>query len=145
MKMYPERQRGSALVMAVFILTVMLLLGTALVRSLNQEAAAVGLEVTGTRTWAAAQSGIDWALAATLNRGERAAAESCRDANATLRPGAGLPEGAAFDRCVVSVRCDYRAAQDSDEASHGFEYRAEAQCGPDSLRVRRTVEALAYD
>lgn len=143
--MSPERQRGSALVMAVFILTVMLLLASVLVRTLSQESANVGLEVTGTRTWAAAQSGIDWALATTLNRGAVAAETACNDANATLTPGAGLASGAAFDRCRVAVTCRYRAALPADEVTHGFELSAVAECGADVLRVRRSVEALAYD
>ncbi|MBY5922498.1 pilus assembly PilX N-terminal domain-containing protein [Ferrimonas balearica] len=143
--MSPERQRGSALVMAVFVLTVMLLLGTVLMRTLSQESANVGLEVTGTRTWAAAQSGIDWALAQTLNRGGAAAQTACTAANAVLSPGTGLADQAAFDRCQVTVTCRYRAALPADEVSHGFELSAAAECGADTLRVNRTVEALAYD
>ncbi|MBY5993126.1 PilX N-terminal domain-containing pilus assembly protein [Ferrimonas balearica] len=146
LKPSPRRaQRGSALIMAVFILTVMLLLGTVLVRTLNQEATSVGLEVTGTRTWAAAQSGLDWALARTLNRGADSATAACTAANAVLTPGSGLPDNVGFDRCTVTVSCDYRSAHGSDDVDNGFEYRAEAQCGPDSLRVSRTLEALAYD
>ncbi|MBW3140973.1 hypothetical protein [Ferrimonas balearica] len=145
MKMCLNRQGGSALVMAVFILTVMLLLGTALLRSLAQESDNVGLEVTGTRSWAAAQSGIDWALAQTLNRGAGSASAACAAANTTLSPGNGLVDSAAFDRCRVTVTCDYRAAFASDEVQHGFELSASAECGADTLRVSRAVEALAYD
>ncbi|MBY6187261.1 hypothetical protein KUV89_11585 [Marinobacter hydrocarbonoclasticus] len=145
MKMCLKRQRGSALVMAVFILTVMLLLGTVLLRTLGQESENVGMEVTGTRTWAAAQSGIDWALAQTLNRGAQSAQAACAAANVTLTPGAGLADSVAFDRCDVRVTCGYRAALASDDVAHGFELQAIAECGPAALRVSRTVEALAYD
>ncbi|MGB1197560.1 MAG: pilus assembly PilX family protein [Thalassotalea sp.] len=56
------RQQGSALVIAVFIIIVMTLLGTALIRMLSTEAEAVAYEVIGTRAFQAAQSGMQWQL-----------------------------------------------------------------------------------
>lgn len=143
-----KAQQGSALVMAVFVLTVMLLLGSALVRTLSQESVNVGIEVTRTRALAAAQSGIDWALALTLGRADvsqAGAIAACVSANQMLQPGAALPDSVAFDRCDVTVSCQHRAANASDDAENRFEVKATAECGPEMLRVTRVMEALAYD
>lgn len=57
-----RKQQGSALVIAIFIIIVMTLLGTALVRMLSTEAESVAYEVIGTRAFLAAQSGMQWQL-----------------------------------------------------------------------------------
>lgn len=52
-----NKQRGSALVMAIFIIVVMSLLGAALVRMMSSSAETVAYEVIGTRAYQAAQAG----------------------------------------------------------------------------------------
>jgi len=49
---------GSALVIALFVIIVMTLLGTALIRMLSSEAESIVYEVLGTRAFQAAQSGL---------------------------------------------------------------------------------------
>ncbi len=56
-----NNQRGSALVIAVFIIVVMTVLGLALVRMLGASSESVAYEVIGTRAYAAAQTGAQWA------------------------------------------------------------------------------------
>jgi MSHA biogenesis protein MshP len=51
-------QRGSALVVAVFIIVIMTLLGTALVRMMGSSAETVAYEVLGIRAYQAAQAGL---------------------------------------------------------------------------------------
>lgn len=142
----PRGQRGAALIMAVFVLTVMLLLGSVLVRTLNQENYNVGIETTNTRAWAAAQSGVDYYLAKTLGRDiATTGSASCPGSTTTLTPGSGLPAINAFDRCTVNISCVYGSANASDEATNRYKITASATCGPDQLQATRTVEALAYD
>jgi len=50
-------QNGSALVLAIFIIVVMTLLGSALVRMMSSTAETVAYEVIGTRAYQAAQAG----------------------------------------------------------------------------------------
>lgn len=57
-----ERQSGSALVIAIFVLVIMTLLGSALIRMQSSSAETVVYEVMGTRAYAAAQTGIQWQL-----------------------------------------------------------------------------------
>ncbi|TMM47828.1 PilX N-terminal domain-containing pilus assembly protein [Colwellia ponticola] len=51
------QQKGSALVLAIFIIVVMTLLGTALVRMISTNAETIVYEVIGTRAYQAAQAG----------------------------------------------------------------------------------------
>lgn len=62
--MYPEqnKQRGSALVIAVFIIVVMLALVLSLSRLLTSGSEAIVYEVQGTRALFAAQSGLEISL-----------------------------------------------------------------------------------
>lgn len=53
----PNKQKGSALVLALFIIVVMTLLGTALVRMMSSNAETIVYEVLGTRAYQAAQAG----------------------------------------------------------------------------------------
>ena len=52
-----NKQKGSALVLALFIMVVMTLLGTALVRMISSNAETIAFEVLGTRAYQAAQAG----------------------------------------------------------------------------------------
>jgi len=52
-----NKQKGSALVLALFIMIVMTLLGTALVRMISSNAETIVYEVLGTRAYQAAQAG----------------------------------------------------------------------------------------
>jgi MSHA biogenesis protein MshP len=58
-----SKQGGSALIIGVFIITVMFLLAATLINVLNDADQQISLEVWGTRAFAAANSGADRALA----------------------------------------------------------------------------------
>lgn len=55
--------RGSALVIAIFVIVVMSLLGMALVKMMDSSQQNVAFEVLGTRAYSAAQTGAQWQLA----------------------------------------------------------------------------------
>ena len=52
-----KKQKGSALVIAIFIIVVMTLLGSALVKIISSNAETIAYEVIGTRAYQAAQTG----------------------------------------------------------------------------------------
>lgn len=52
-----KQQKGSAMVLAVFIMVIMTLLGAALVRMISSNAETIAFEVIGTRAYQAAQAG----------------------------------------------------------------------------------------
>lgn len=97
------KQKGSALVIAIFIIIVLSALGAALVSMLDSSQEGVAYEVLGTRAYTAAQSGLQWQLAEVfpLNSG----AISCKsqaDIDSTT-PTFNNVQGLA--RCTVSVSC----------------------------------------
>jgi MSHA biogenesis protein MshP len=53
----PSKQKGSALVLAVFVIVVVTLLGAALVRMMSSNAETIAYEVIGTRSLQAAKAG----------------------------------------------------------------------------------------
>lgn len=53
-----KKQQGSALVVAIFIITIMTLLGAALVKMISSNAETIAYEVMGTRALQAAQAGM---------------------------------------------------------------------------------------
>jgi MSHA biogenesis protein MshP len=57
-----KRQSGSALVIAIFVLVLMTLLGSALIRMQSSTAETVVYEVMGARAYAAAKTGLQWQL-----------------------------------------------------------------------------------
>lgn len=61
-KLKPKKQQGSAIVLALFIIVVMSLLGTAMVRMLSANAENIVYEVVGTRAYFAAQAGMQEGL-----------------------------------------------------------------------------------
>jgi MSHA biogenesis protein MshP len=61
-KLIQKKQQGSAIVLALFIIVVMSLLGTAMVRMLSANAENIVYEVVGTRAYFAAQAGMQEGL-----------------------------------------------------------------------------------
>ena len=70
-------QKGSALVIAIFIIIVLSALGAALVNMLDSSQEGVAYEVLGTRAYTAAQSGLQWQLSETFPLGSNAI--SCKN------------------------------------------------------------------
>ena len=55
-------QSGSALIMAIFVIVIMTILGSALMRMISAGSESVAYEVVGTRAFNSAQSGAQWGL-----------------------------------------------------------------------------------
>ncbi|WP_281559621.1 MSHA biogenesis protein MshP [Thalassomonas sp. RHCl1] len=91
-------QRGSALMLALFVLTVLLLLGAALMRTLSSSSETIVQEVLGTRALAAANSGMQAHLL--LLFPHDANEDSC-PANATYD----FDGIAGLDHCSATVTC----------------------------------------
>jgi MSHA biogenesis protein MshP len=62
LKQVAKHVQGSALVIAIFVLVIMSLIGSALVRIQSSSAETVVYEVMGTRAYAAAKTGLQWQL-----------------------------------------------------------------------------------
>lgn len=128
----PNGQRGSALVMAIFVITVMFLLAAALINIVSDGDASVNQEVWGTRALAAANSGADAALALLFPL----------DASPGTCPATSIwtpPNTVGFSGCRVNLSCNSFVVGSETQ----FRISSEAICESGPMRVRRQVEVEA--
>ncbi|ACA88656.1 hypothetical protein [Shewanella woodyi] len=146
-----SRQSGSALIIGIFVITVMFLMATALLNVLEDADEQVNLEVWGTRAFAAANSGADRALSqlfpltATDNT-----ATSCTNVTSSWNIGNDNPTLVGFHACSIVITCD-----DTNTINTVTQYlitsTATCQTGDcasndgNCLRVSRSVEVEARD
>jgi MSHA biogenesis protein MshP len=137
-------QKGSALVIAVFISVVMLLLVAALSKLLIASSEGVSYEVQGTRSFFAAQSGIEYALTELFPLASATVTDSCPSAlqngeevNLELDPTVSFST-AGLQNCTAHISCQARA-NGSDEVTH-FWLISTGQCGTDEIQSSRTIE-----
>jgi MSHA biogenesis protein MshP len=130
-----NRQRGSALIMAIFVITVMFLLAAALINIVSDGDDSLNQEVLGTRALATANSGADAALARLFPLG--GAVSDC-DTVTTLvwAPPAGE---VGFSGCSVTLGCTAYVAGTETQ----YRITSEAVCSSGPMRVRRQVEVEA--
>ncbi|MGX9461958.1 MSHA biogenesis protein MshP [Shewanella sp. A14] len=100
LKLSQHSQQGSALIIGVFVLTVMFLIAASLIRIVGDADESVNMEVWGTRALFSANSGADAALAELFPVNGSVA--NCADVNTTWVSPAGL----GFYNCSVSITCN---------------------------------------
>jgi len=100
-KQVKNKQRGSAIVIAIFVIVVMALLAAGLVKILSSSAESVAYEVIGTRAYAAAQTGAQWQLLEVFPHNTNTAT-ACKSNIA--EPDLSSVEGLEF--CQAKVSCD---------------------------------------
>ncbi|GHE99194.1 hypothetical protein GCM10011501_30930 [Thalassotalea profundi] len=89
---------------AIFVIIVMTLLGTALVRMLSTEAETVAYEVIGTRAFQAAQSGMQWQLQQIFPLDSSGIA--CPSANSIKSFANSGNHGRGLKNCQAKLQCD---------------------------------------
>jgi MSHA biogenesis protein MshP len=132
-----EKQRGSALVIAVFIIVVMTLLIGSLSRQLLSSSENVSYEVLGTRAFLAAQSGMERGLQALYNL-DTAVQTSCANSLFTKNFEQSSIDG--LRQCQVQVNCS-AATSTLDPAVTHFYLTSTGTCGESaSIQTSRTIE-----
>lgn len=131
-----RRQGGSALIIGIFVITVMFLLAAALINIVEDADTGLTQEVWGTRALAAANSGADAALAQLfpLNAPANATA-TCTSVASSWTP----PNVVGFHACSVSLSC----ASYSVGTVTQFRINSKAVCESGDTRVSRQVEVEA--
>lgn len=125
-------QRGSALVVAVFLLVVLALLGAAAVRITGVQGQTVSLELLGARALQAARAGLEWGSHRAIVAG------SCLNASTTLAE-------AALAGFAVTVSCSSSTHTEGPATVTIYVISAQASAGnygqPDfvSRRLRRVL------
>lgn len=128
----PGRQRGSSLVIGIFVITVMFLLAGALLDIVEDSDEGLNQEVWGTRALAAANSGADAAMA--LLFPVDGSAGAC-DASSNWTP----PNVVGFHACGVTLGCSSHTVGSQVQ----YKITSKAVCQSGSLRVSRQVEVEA--
>ena len=139
------KQRGSALVIGIFVITVMFLMASALINVLEDADKQVNLEVWGTRALAAANSGADSALAQLFPLD--ASLASCVDSSEWDVPD--VPNMPGFHGCRVALTCNATLL----DTVNPYRITSTAPCetgdcsgnSGNCLRVNRQVEVEARD
>lgn len=130
-----EKQRGSSLVIAIFILVVMSALGASMVNMLRSNEQTHAYEVLGTRAYAAAQSGVQWQLqqlfplSATTNTG------LCTDTTLEFNSHEGL------NNCKAKVICTVKHHDESNVDY--FTIISQGQCDINGEQTSRDIEVRA--
>jgi len=126
-------QRGSALVIAIFIIVVMTLLGSTLVRMIGSTAETIAYEVIGTRAMQAAQAGAQRKMAELF----------------PLLPASGAcTSGAAYDFSAIKglENCQAIVTCDDDATVDGIAYytvTSTGQCNVAGVFTSRKIEIKA--
>ena len=130
-----KRQSGSALVIAIFVLVMMMLLGSALIRMQSSTAETVVYEVMGTRAYAAAKTGLQWQLTEVFPL-NTTSVTLCK-AN-IVEPT--ISDVTGLENCQFEITCD-------DSISHdGVQYytlTSTGSCSIAGIETSRTIEIEA--
>lgn len=122
-------QTGSALVVAIFIITVMAMMAAAMIKINASQAVTTTQEILGTRAWFAAHSGIEISLNTLFPIGDPNQMLTC-DVVPKQIP---LED---FDGCSVTVKCD-QFSGDSAETTRRIQLRSTGRCGSGQYQVAR--------
>ena len=125
------QQKGSALVLAIFIIVVMTLLGTALVRMISTNAETIVYEVVGTRAYQAAQAGAQRKLSELfpLLPGVGVCADNINPYDFSATEG--------LKGCEASVNCKEYASVTSGKY---YTVTSTGQCSVAEIFTSRTIE-----
>jgi MSHA biogenesis protein MshP len=130
-------QRGSALVIAIFIIIVMSLLGAALVNMLDSSQESVAYEVLGTRAYAAAQSGAQWQLGQIFQAG--AASDAVNACSVAAPPTISSTDGLKGCEIINPVTC----SEYTHDTVRYFTIVSTGECTIDGEKTSRTIEVKA--
>lgn len=144
LKLSQQAQQGSALIIGVFVLTVMFVIAASLIRIVGDADESVNMEVWGTRALFSANSGADAALAELFPLD--GTATTCTNVSGSWTPPAGE---VGFHGCTVSVSCNTATAE--GETQYRISSLAVCETGncagnssnSTCLRVSRQVEVEA--
>ncbi|NQY34046.1 MAG: pilus assembly PilX N-terminal domain-containing protein [Alteromonadaceae bacterium] len=133
-------QRGSSLVLAIFIIVVMSLLGASLMRMMSSSAETFAYEVLGTRAYAAAQTGLQWRLKSLFPLGSPAVVCPPED---TDDPSAGAPDLSGIKGLkgcrIATLVCSCFAV----DGTRYYTITSTGQCDINGEKTSRTLKVQA--
>jgi MSHA biogenesis protein MshP len=130
-----NKVRGSSLVIAIFVLVVMSLLGTSIIKMLRTSEQTYVYEVLGTRAYASAQSGVQWKLQQIFPLTTVFNTSQCIASTIDFSNHEGLND------CRALVECTSKAHNDSNVTY--FTITSTGQCDINGEQTSRVVEVSA--
>lgn len=128
-----QKQQGSMLVVAIFILVVMGLLVAGLLSLLQKSTESVSVEVLGTRAFWAAQSGLELGAVALFP----VAQNNFTPASCALVPTRQVMSAEGLVQCEVNIQCT--EALNTDSAVTQFLLESEGLCQSETVQSRRSL------
>ncbi|PCI56406.1 MAG: type II secretory pathway component [Gammaproteobacteria bacterium] len=134
-------QSGSALVIAIFVLVIMTLLGSALIRMQSSSAESVVYEVMGTRAYAAAQTGLQWQLTEVFPLNTTGITLCKRNNNGDIEINEPTISGIeGLENCEFNITCDDRIEHDGVQY---YTLTSIGSCQVAGINTSRTIEIEA--
>jgi MSHA biogenesis protein MshP len=136
LKQVKKHVQGSALVLAIFVLVVMSLIGSALVRMQGSSAEAMVYEVVGTRAYAAARTGLEWQLTEVFPLNN--ATTSC-----LIETELDLSSIPGFEGCSFAVICESFSFGDVDNETEYYTIDSTGTCSIAEIKTSRKIKIKA--
>lgn len=134
----PSKQRGSSLVIAIFVLVILFLLAAALIKINTSSANAIVYEVMGTRAMAAAQSGANRQLQ--LLFPHNSTSQTCASIAANSAPTISDIDG--LNNCAILLPAN--SCQDFvHDGTRYYTLTVTGQCAADGVETSRTIKVDA--
>lgn len=134
----PTTQRGSMLVIALFVIIVLALLGLTMTRLLSSSSEAIIYEVLGQRALNAAKAGIECAVANRIDDLDVGEPDeqytSC--ANALSKEFNGVP---GLESCQYEVIVNEKPIEDTNKSFTYLTFSSTGQCSAGRMIVSRTI------
>lgn len=136
----PHKQKGSALIIAIFIIVVMTLLVAALSKLLSSSSESISYEVLGTRAFFAAQSGMEQGLTQLFPLS--GTSSYCAPAGVA---GSAAAETVSFtadglQECSYTLSCSSGRASAAVTETIYYQLTSTGSCGSGQLQTSRTIE-----
>ncbi len=127
-----KAQRGSLLIVALFVMLVLAGLGLTLTKVTSTSSDAVVYEVYGLRAMLAAQAGLNQNLARVFPVGGGAVC-------ANISSGPGFTQVPGFEGCSYTSLCSVEDYVSADETLTFYRFSSKGQCQAGEITVSRTV------
>ncbi|MGF1758515.1 MSHA biogenesis protein MshP [Photobacterium sagamiensis] len=137
--MFRSKQQGSALMVSIFVITVMAVMAMGLMKINWSQSDTTTREVLGTRAWFAAHSGIEWGLNRLFPIDDGSTVSLCAAS-------ADFPVATEnFHNCRASVICEaFTVPTSAGNVTH-YKLESTGTCGTGKHQMVRVQEAWAKE
>ena len=130
----PVQQRGSMLIISLFVIIVLALLGATMVRMISSSSQATIIELSGLRALTAAQSGVQALLAQSFPLNN-----AINDCNTTIASPASFASVEGVRNCEYSASCTTSPVTKQGDVHNYYRFTSVGQCTVGDIIVTRQV------